>query len=624
MREFFCVSGHAGFLKGCLLSAVLVSIIVSFVPVRYEANDDFGLIGHLSEQSGFEADPFHPTLSAGLSRLLPSLYRAQPEVPWLGLLIYSSAFLGASLMFGVLFRSAQGWSLLFALPLLCILLFHVFAFASFTSAALILELGILLCLMEWVVREECPVRKPGLYAGVLAFGFLIGFFLRWRMVLYGAAFGIPILFFVSKQQLRKALPVLVAVGFVMISDRALFHLMSSEEQKEYLEYNRLRSQFHDSARGGNHGDSTREALRKAGWSVEDYGFYKSWILYDDRLFNAQTLRTFIHENDPKRGDSPFLRVWKGLEKHFRMGKPYVLALLFSSLCIVVYRSESLLRLSKRHRLKILLTLTVIGAGLLYIMYSRFVPRVFVPLFAYFFGVCFLLSHWEKGLRSEEECRDDTMKRLAMVGSGELSDRLIYYFEDTGFGTVVGMFDDFETVGAVKNARPILGKTDEIPEVFKNGAFDAVAIAIGYNHRKFRKEVYENLKGHGIPIATFLHPSSHVEKSALLQEGSIVLVGCTIDMNARVGENVLLSSRCFVSHNVKIGSHTFCGPAVNLAGNTEIGECCFLGINTTSIDGVRIGMNVQTAAGSVVTEDVPDNMLIAGVPAVVKKTLSFDG
>lgn len=217
-----------------------------------------------------------------------------------------------------------------------------------------------------------------------------------------------------------------------------------------------------------------------------------------------------------------------------------------------------------------------------------------------------------------------MKRLAMVGSGELSDRLTYYFEDTGFGRVVGMFDDFETVGAVKNARPILGKTDEIPSVFKKGAFDTVAIAIGYKHRKFRKEVYESLKGHGIPIATFVHPSSHVEKSALLQEGSIVLVGCTIDMNARVGENVLLSSRCFVSHHVKIGSHTFCGPAVNLAGNTQIGECCFLGINTTSIDGVSIGMNVQTAAGSVVTKDVPDHVLIAGVPAVVKKTVSLDG
>ena len=216
-----------------------------------------------------------------------------------------------------------------------------------------------------------------------------------------------------------------------------------------------------------------------------------------------------------------------------------------------------------------------------------------------------------------------MQRIAMVGSGELSDRLTYYFEDTGFGRVVGSFDDFERAGTVKNGRPLLGKTEEIPAAFKKGAFDAVAIGIGYKHRRFRKEIYETLKSRGVPVATFVHPSSHVEKSALLQEGSIVLVDCTIDMHALIGENVIVSSRSFVSHHVKIGAHTFCGPAVNLAGNTEIGECCFLGINTTCIDGVRVGRNVQTAAGAVVTKDVPDDSLIAGVPAVVKKTLSFD-
>ena len=216
-----------------------------------------------------------------------------------------------------------------------------------------------------------------------------------------------------------------------------------------------------------------------------------------------------------------------------------------------------------------------------------------------------------------------MQRIAMVGSGELSERLTYYFEDTGFGRVVGMFDDFESVGVIKNDRPILGKTGEIPAGLQKGGFDTVAIAVGYRHRRFRMEIYGALKRRGVPIATFVHPSSHVEKSALLREGSVVLVDCTIAMNARLGENVLLSSRCFVSHHVKIGPHTFRGPAVNLAGHTEVGECCFLGIGTTSIDGVRMGRNVQTAAGSVVTKDVADHVLVAGVPAIVKKSLTFE-
>jgi len=207
-----------------------------------------------------------------------------------------------------------------------------------------------------------------------------------------------------------------------------------------------------------------------------------------------------------------------------------------------------------------------------------------------------------------------MKKLATVGSSLLSQRLIHYFESTGFGKVVGMFDDFETEGVVKHDRPILGKTADIPGLFKRQAFDAVAVAVGYKNRKFRKEAYQYLKRRRIPVVTFVHPSSYVEPSAVLHEGSIVLVGCTIDMNAQVDENVLLSSRCFVSHHVKIGAHTFCGPAVNLAGHTEVGEGCFLGVNTTTVDHVRIGENVQTAAGSVLTKDVPDHALFAGIPA----------
>jgi sugar O-acyltransferase (sialic acid O-acetyltransferase NeuD family) len=181
-----------------------------------------------------------------------------------------------------------------------------------------------------------------------------------------------------------------------------------------------------------------------------------------------------------------------------------------------------------------------------------------------------------------------------------------------------MFDDFERKGATKYNKPILGKISDIPNVFERRAFDSVAIAIGYKHMKFRKEVYDYLKRNIIPIVTFIHPSSYVEKSAAIKEGCIVLVSCTVDMNAVLEKNVFLSSRSFVSHNVTIGAHTYCGPSVNLAGNTEVGECCFLGINTTTIENIRIGTNVQTGAGSVVTKDIPTNILVAGVPAVFRK------
>jgi sugar O-acyltransferase (sialic acid O-acetyltransferase NeuD family) len=211
-----------------------------------------------------------------------------------------------------------------------------------------------------------------------------------------------------------------------------------------------------------------------------------------------------------------------------------------------------------------------------------------------------------------------MQKIALVGSTSLSARLAHYFAITGFGDTVGMFDDFEPIGSVKYARPVLGPIDSIPAFFKKGAFDAVSIAVAYNQRNFRQQVYAFLKRHGVRLATFVHPSSFVEPSAVVGEGSTVLVKCVIDMGARLRENVFMSSHGFVSHDVEVGAHTYLGPSVNLAGGTRVGPRCFIGIATTTIDGISVGSNVQTAAGAVITRPVADDCLVAGVPAVIKK------
>lgn len=56
---------------------------------------------------------------------------------------------------------------------------------------------------------------------------------------------------------------------------------------------------------------------------------------------------------------------------------------------------------------------------------------------------------------------------------------------------------------------------------------------------------------------------------------------------------------------------------------NIGDDVWIGGNCTILPGVTIGNNVIIAAGAVVTKDVPDNSLVAGIPAKVIKTLEND-
>jgi bifunctional UDP-N-acetylglucosamine pyrophosphorylase/glucosamine-1-phosphate N-acetyltransferase len=54
--------------------------------------------------------------------------------------------------------------------------------------------------------------------------------------------------------------------------------------------------------------------------------------------------------------------------------------------------------------------------------------------------------------------------------------------------------------------------------------------------------------------------------------------------------------------------------------TIIEDNVMIGSDTMLVAPVRIGKGSITAAGSVVTEDVPPDTLVAGVPAVIKKRL----
>lgn len=53
-------------------------------------------------------------------------------------------------------------------------------------------------------------------------------------------------------------------------------------------------------------------------------------------------------------------------------------------------------------------------------------------------------------------------------------------------------------------------------------------------------------------------------------------------------------------------------------NTFIGKRCFIGVNSIILPGVNIGNNTIIGSGSVVTKDVPSNVIAVGNPAKIIK------
>ena len=149
----------------------------------------------------------------------------------------------------------------------------------------------------------------------------------------------------------------------------------------------------------------------------------------------------------------------------------------------------------------------------------------------------------------------------------------------------------------------------------------------------------------------LPPEQEAEREALLRE----ILGKTCEgylniespFHCDYGYNIEVGKEFFANYNfivldvgkVKIGNNFMCGPNVQIstAGHPlhpesrasgyeygidiTIGDNVWIGGNVLVCPGVTIGSNVVIGGGSVVTKDIPDNMLAYGNPCRVIREIT---
>ncbi|MDO4287918.1 MAG: 2,3,4,5-tetrahydropyridine-2,6-dicarboxylate N-acetyltransferase [Eubacterium sp.] len=124
----------------------------------------------------------------------------------------------------------------------------------------------------------------------------------------------------------------------------------------------------------------------------------------------------------------------------------------------------------------------------------------------------------------------------------------------------------------------------------------------------------------------IEPGSFIREGAHIHKNAVVMMGAVINIGAVVGEGTMIDMNAVVGARGTIGKNCHIGAGAVVAGVLEppskqpviIEDDVVVGANAAILEGVRIGKGAVVAAGSVVTEDVPAGVVVAGTPAKIVK------
>ena len=132
----------------------------------------------------------------------------------------------------------------------------------------------------------------------------------------------------------------------------------------------------------------------------------------------------------------------------------------------------------------------------------------------------------------------------------------------------------------------------------------------------------------LAIDARIEPGAIIRDKVIIGKNAVIMMGAVINIGAEIGEGSMVDMNAVIGARGKIGKRVHLGAGAVVAGvleppsksPCEIGDDVMIGANSVILEGVKIGNGSVVAAGSVVVDDVPAGVVVAGSPAKIVKSV----
>jgi len=179
--------------------------------------------------------------------------------------------------------------------------------------------------------------------------------------------------------------------------------------------------------------------------------------------------------------------------------------------------------------------------------------------------------------------------------------------------VLGILDDDSTKAGQKILGvPVLDPAGDFSKLVKKLRVDAIAIGIGDNYARDKK--FRHVRAHGLKAVNVIHPSAHVSRFVKLGEGITILAGATINPGTVIEDNVCVNTSASVDHDNHLEKNCHIFPNATLTGAVRVVQFASVGSGAVVAPNLTIGKHSYIAAGAAVVKNVPEGVIVGGVPA----------